>query len=324
MKLSIEHIVLPGDIPDRQKKAHVIQLAQSMADEEVGQMHPVFVHTETRELISGADRIAAAMLLGWTHIKAELRAGDVVEKIRRVENAHRRHEPTVQKEDLAELVRIRAARIAAEPAPHREGPGRPVTPKGQAVREVAKETGWAPETVRKAIRPETPKPPPGRHPDEPPREAPTQPDPPTYGPKDDTDPRPTREGTLVTFGLRLEEDFDIEIAEVREYFDRVAQALGSTRAALRNLLGCGHPVPADRMAQWGEELATLAAEVARSRPTSLCPYCKVVEGVIEGCTGCEARGWVGKHVLESAPKSLLDEDPMWIVVGGKKTQYPEE
>jgi ParB-like chromosome segregation protein Spo0J len=154
----------------------VQRLAKSMAD--IGLRSPITVRVVddyvlpdgevcdgVPVLVAGAHRLAAAKVLGWTHIDCIDADDDAItaELWELAENLHRLDLTKEQRDEhirrYAELIEARqlistqtAAKLKSESNP--KGAGRPVS----TARKVAEETGLSVDTVRRALAPKPPEP----------------------------------------------------------------------------------------------------------------------------------------------------------------------
>jgi hypothetical protein len=149
-------IIGPGDVPKRQKTQNVLDLAEDF--KKYGRpLHPLTLQKTKRglEVVIGRDRFSAGALVKAKSVPAqvvlEATPAELLE-IEIKENLHRRHDDkavlTKRLVDKAEAVV--SARVSANADAEPAGPGRPVTPRGEARRLVAEQSGRTVEAVRKA------------------------------------------------------------------------------------------------------------------------------------------------------------------------------
>lgn len=154
-RLPVKSLVLPGDIRQRMKEPHVIELAASMRGGGGDPIHAPTINGDTNVLIAGRDRMAALLLNKatkvWCHVAVEVTEDDA-RNLEVDENLHRRHD------DRDALIARKVAKTVeslerdAQLPVAKTGRGAPRTIKGQAREKVARELGTTPEAIRSAER----------------------------------------------------------------------------------------------------------------------------------------------------------------------------
>ncbi len=301
MRIAVKGLVLPGDIKARQKKPHVIELAESIR-ERTGKrpIHLPTIEYPSKELLSGGDRMAACLLNGDKHVWVQpisMLTPEERRDIVRDENLHRR----VEDRDLliSQRVAERAAIIEATRTeePTERKPGRPKTAKGEAREQVARELGTTPDAIRVAeARAEA-------------EEIPNK-----YS---DTPPPPPVE----TYGLPLVDGGDsAEIAAFQDVIDDVDKCLRRAQAALSSQ---DEGPFAGHAQQLLAQVHQVAAEVRRNRPAAVCPYCKRLPHFLPGCNGCRSVGFVSADAMLGVADELKlgGEKAMVVALGGRMVSY---
>jgi hypothetical protein len=271
--MQVKQLKLPGDIKARMKLPHVVELSESIG-KRTGKrpIHLPTVEYPSKELLSGGDRMAAQLLLGyrsvWVQPVSQLTPQERRDIVRD-ENLHRR----VIDRDALIRQRVEEAEALIElersSLPPDRKPGRPKTARGEAREQVALELGTTPDAIRvaeaRAAAPEivnkssdTPLPPP-----------------------------------VETYGLPLVTD--MESAEISAYQGAIDDAdrwLRRAQAALSSQEGGPFAGPAQHL---GRQVHRVAADVRAARPAAVCPYCKRIPRLVGnpgGCPGCGGRGFV--------------------------------
>ena len=274
----------PGPtLEERQLAPHVRRMARSLVDPDVGELAPPVVDGNTMEVLDGGDRVAAHAFMGHTHVEVSLkrptRRGR--QKLLLAGNAERRHEPERQRRELVRLYELALAdQAAANQAPrmaaHAQaiGRGRPRTPHGQAVREVAKQTGKRPDTVRKAIE---------RHKQR------------TEGiaaaPIYDHEllAREFYDATwaLDCLGEEPDEVTEVKATILKRYIWQAQLFLSRAAGAVRSALETEYGLRERHIAAWLHDVAVLRARLEELAPAVLCVSCRG-----SGCMHCSGRGWL--------------------------------
>lgn len=324
-----------ADIAARMQQPHVAELAASRKKLAI---NPPLVGPGG-VLIAGRDRIAAELLNGssavFCHVVAEVTDEDLAE-MELAENAHRRHED--RDALLARLVRLKAEKIRERgaAAPERDGSpnsapaaddgmdpapppspskritvqdvrkGRPVSPTGEARREVAKLAGTTPEAVRQAERRAAEK-------EQPP------------------EPEAPRAPALNLFGLPREgriAEIDLNAESHQQHIDELANALEQSQKWLNKAAdACNHagsyrPEHRKRKAFQNDvdrllgQVRNLAGSVRGARPAALCPYGK--GNCSAACPFCGGASYATRdQVAGQVPAELLREGADAMVSDGR-------
>jgi hypothetical protein len=295
----------------------VVELAESIG-KRTGKrpIHLPTVEYPSKELLSGADRMAAQLILGyrsvWVQPVSQLTPQERRDIVRD-ENLHRRvvdRDVLIRQRVEEAAAEIEAARLLEEVE---RKPGRPKSAKGEAREVVARQLGTTPDAIRvaearavaahvhawvaveddgdgeshacacgatKGTDPITGKP---FRPDELPN-------------KYSDTPRPRL--SVETYGLPLVTDFEADqLTAVLEAFGEADVALRRAQAALGQAVGAVLFGGLRRAATRGAVCTPVAAEVRAARPAAVCPFCKRLERFIVACSGCKGTGFVAADVM---------------------------
>lgn len=288
-ELSIKSLRLPGDIKDRMRQQHVIDLARSMVDVTGGEPGQPPTVTPEKDVVTGRDRIAACMVNGlkkiWVRVGVFTR--EEREEWEIVENLHRRHDDRTAL--LARLSELRKARLRTEQG-GTDVPASDQTITARARAEVARDAGVTPATVRKAEQRARAK------------DA-------GEGAADPVIPGRVGQGSeppppIRTFGVPVDPTLLFLAEEQQHVLDALDRALQTAQAAASQCKGV------TGVEQLGErlraELHRMAADVRRERPAALCPAGKGT--CAPSCRLCHGKHLVAEHLLENLPAELLDKD----------------
>jgi hypothetical protein len=305
-EVAIADITLPANFERALEGVDLESRAQSIS--EIGVIHEPIVRERDMILITGRQRLAAVQRLGRTTITVKLVECTDREAIELEyqENIHRKHDPKYARELMQERIALLAkeaqeaqdAREASEPRPR----GRPKTAHGKARDQFAGERGVLPSSVRQAERRAKLE---GDKPDKPKRANAAE--------QHVTD----KDGSCIrTLHMRLSEQF---LAQVKVTQGHLRSAAKSVRAARRELalleqgdLG----MSPGRIAGLLESSRQLASALEGALPSSVCPYCKAIDGLQQECTGCDGAGFIGKDQESAVPKELWRDDRPLVYVQG--------
>jgi hypothetical protein len=297
--MPVKQLKLPGDIKARQKQPHVVELSESIA-KRTGQrpIHLPTVEYPSKELLSGGDRMAAQLLLGyrsvWVQPVSQLTPQERRDIVRD-ENLHRRvidRDALIRQrvEEAAALIELERSSLPPE-----RKPGRPKTARGEAREQVARELGTTPDAVRmaetRAAAPELPT-------------------------KSSETPPP-----VETYGLPLVTDGEsAEISAYQGAIDDADRWLRRAQAALSSQDGGPFAGQAQRLAA---DIHRVAADVRAARPVAACPFCKRLPHFVAGCSGCNTSGFVGVDTMMGVADELKlgGEGAMVVALGGRMVSY---
>jgi hypothetical protein len=339
--MKVSALVLPGDIKARQKQPHVVELAESIG-KRTGKrpIHLPTVEYPSKELLSGADRMAAQLILGyrsvWVQPVSQLTPQERRDIVRD-ENLHRRvvdRDVLIRQRVEEAAAEIEAARLLEEVE---RKPGRPKSAKGEAREVVARQLGTTPDAIRvaearavaahvhawvaveddgdgeshacacgatKGTDPITGKP---FRPDELPN-------------KYSDTPRPRL--SVETYGLPLVTDFEADqLTAVLEAFGEADVALRRAQAALGKVGAI--LIFASDAQRLVAQVHAAAAEVRAARPAAVCPFCKRLERFIVACSGCKGTGFVAADVMLGVADELKlgGEQAQVVALGGRMVNY---
>lgn len=296
-ELAISGLKLPGDMQERMSSPRARSRAASISEH--GLIHYPIVRREGWELVAGADRIAACMLLGWENVTCDIRdmTAEEAEVIRQAENAERRHDAEEARLASLGLKRALEVKLMASGMPS-AGPGRRKTASAEARRIVAEETGVKEETLRKREQRQRAK-------------------------EEKRESKP--ESPINTIGLELSDEFLGQVNVVRSYIKELTSVLGRAKTILSQLEEAGVPNHQSRLLKLSAALVELTSGVKGYLPVALCPYCKGTEGIQENCGLCESSGWIQKcQEPEVALRFWSTENPIVMDNGEEKPLNTDE
>jgi ParB-like chromosome segregation protein Spo0J len=280
-EVPLSTVRLPGDFKKRLDAPHVAERAKSL--EGVGLIHEPLVRRKGKqwEVIAGLDRIAAHFVA-----KRESVSVKVVEctdaevmKIRREENVQRRHDKEEQSRLMTELLE----QYTSEEEDRIDSPKKA---RAKARERVAAELGLSPETIRKK---------------EWEAEQKTEP----VGPP------------IKTLGMSLSEDFAKKVALAQRGIDATEALLKRAQSTVTTMAKeLGLAFPQARLERLREEIHAQASHCRGLRPVSLCPWCKGLDGVQEGCGACFGTGFITASQENAVPAELLNEAIPVVLVDG--------
>ena len=296
--IDISALDLPGDIAKRRKSPRVKELADSIRAH--GLAHLPVIDPSNR-MVVGRDRIAALMELGQATVEVRVATGtpDELKALELTENIHRRRDDldAMRAQYVDVLERIISSQKARERPADASGPGRPQTPRGEAVDAVAAASGVSRDAIRKSVaRAEADE---GDDPE----------GPADYGPM----PPP-----VETWGVPVEH-LAQEFAEVRlvqAACDEASRHMKAARSAI-GALKDGGKLAQEMYSRMFRDVDGAEREVKFWRPKYLCPYCKGLLHRRAKCTGCAGCGYLGQQAIEGIAQELQRTGKDALVVGEK-------
>lgn len=307
--IPLHNIILPGDWHKIEMERAITKRAQSI--EEVGLLHEPIVRKvpEGFALVSGRHRLAAMIHLGWKMVPCKVVDcdRDEAEDLAFHENFHRRHYTNVE---LAEL--CDAYRTEVEERLRKRNPDvSEKTISTELYREVAKQTGVKPRTVKNAryardrmirekdvsrnVDHKTPQPPRPRKP-----------------------PPPLPPG-FQNLGMEIDETESAEIGQTVAQLDRALKSLGSARGAIMSAPRVRGE--ANSLAQ--RKINDVIRFVRRLVPNSVCPWCKGMPIARAECTACLGSGTFHVTPTTAVPEEFLDADNPILMYGGQTYEAHE-
>lgn len=322
--VKVSSLRLPGDIEQRRKRQHVVELGKSFSASGGQPAEPPVVEAGTLRLICGADRIAACLNEGVSMVDVLPVEGtpEALERLSLVENVRRRHGghdheiarllelehptpaqtfpavvdevadfPTEEEHGaLREYEKKLSALSPAEkqgllhgdwtiedtidhdpPLAPKAKPGRPASPKTEAVRAVAKATGKTEAAVRAADY--------------------------RSNATGKATPSPAT-ACIDTFEVSVPPEVLRDAQEHLDVLEEVCRTTTATQAALTRFSD-GHGVMLLRIKEPLHDAGALAKSLM---PASVCLWCKCTKHR-KGCPGCKGRGWLTTSEL----KAVMDE-----------------
>lgn len=271
--VKVKSIVVGGDwdMAELLRSSSVRELAQSLEAHE--QIHPVSLrlHGGKYELVAGGNRYAAHVLSKKPRIRAAV--WEMTDREARehhlVENLHRWHSHERRAQIQQELIDLYSEALPPE------------APKEQVIEAVAQATGVQPESVERAQRRAA-----KREKDK--AEAPA--------------PKESPEEAFLTHGTMMQTKWLQLVYEYRGELDDADRKLKVLQRALNDCVrhGLAHP----EVRTCVELVREVGVKLRGSRPKSLCPYCKGLDGVIDECAHCHKQGFVGEATWERAPAEV--------------------
>lgn len=284
----------PPDLAERLAAPHVRELSDSFdaTGGEPMQCPSVQGDGDGRyDIVAGRDRYAAHVLRGaadiWVRVgrftELERARAEVIENLRRREDARA---PL-----LARLVALTEQDAVTRQVSPKSGKAahRPTSPRGEARRQVAKDTGLSVAAVTRADQREKAR-----------EGAAAQ-----ATPVDGSTPAPLPP-PIETWGAPFDDSMAGLVQPVLEAIDAADKHLRAAQGALKALGETA--VDKGVQARLYDEVHRLAANVRASRPAAICPWCKweteVGSGYVTDCLGCRSFGWVTAEVMNAAPPEL--------------------
>lgn len=312
--IAIAKLKLPGTFAQRMKDPDVAELAKNI-EALNGLIHDPVVRKKDKLLLAGQGRVAAFKKLGRDKIPVKYVdcTDDEVERIRKSEDAYRRHSPERQAELIGELVELMAKELAEDPGPKRPGK-RPKSPRGRARERIADDRGIKPESVRIAEWREDLR-----------AEAKSRGVTQAQVLKERKAAKPSGNGKVVveapvppvlTMDMELDEAFSIEMRDIQERIDTAARTLAAAASVLTVLVSTSLPIRVEEAHRAKEALQIASHQVRALRPHSLCAACKGIDEVTRQCVTCRKSAYLTKEELSLVPRALLDlENPVVLFQG---------
>lgn len=295
--VKLASLLLPGDMPARQKTTNAKDLAGGL--EKWGRfIHDPLVRAEDMRIIAGRDRIAGAMRLGRKELEVKLceATDDECEELELVENLHRRrdNEGELRQRHLDLLERLAAGR-AKEPGK------REPTPRGAAREELAAKIGVTKNALekqesRRRQKAEEEEVAAGWGEDEPEAEAPPP---------------------VELLGVHPAPEWLTGVSEVQGLLDQADRQARELQATLTKLHGARLALPAARWQRLYQGAHSLAHDIRAARPVSVCAFCKHVPLLMGACTACNKAGYLSEQDMAGVPAELLVEDQRLVAQNGR-------
>lgn len=304
--LKIKKLKLPGDWSKILSSPHALEQAESIA--EVGLIHYPTVRRSDKLLICGCHRVAGLSIRGETDVRARVIecSDELVEAMRSHENSERTHD-VAAKQRARDARKRRLAALTEEVAKEVAKKG-PVLDEGGRARSIAavaqerhaEELGLKKQTLyqqqwRERKRAEEAK------------------------RRDDL----LRKSPINDRGMEMDDEFFMQLAIVKKRTEDARGRLTSAANSLVSLKRQGLPFSDAVLERLCDDLKTVSAAIGGEAPTTLCPWCRAIAGVVESCNDCNCTGWMGTRGLEDSgdiPHELLDdEEPAVMFRGGIMT-----
>jgi hypothetical protein len=280
--MEISALDLPGDIAKRRRAPHVRELAASIRAN--GLAHLPIISGDNK-MVVGRDRVAALMELGATSVEVRRAIGtpDELKALELTENIHRRHDDIDKMR--AEYVEVMARVIEQQrqlDAGKPQKPGRPKSPRGEAMDTLAAASGVTSAAIRQSLSRAKAD------------EEPEEPEP--------TGPLPSPVETWDVEVGHLAQEF-AALRIVQAAFDEAKRHLRAARMAI-GALADGSEIAKSLYSVIYAGVDNSRFEVESRRPAALCPYCKGLLHLRALCTGCSTVGYVGEGALAGIDDTL--------------------
>lgn len=301
--VKVSELFIPGGWDPLTLSAQAIELAHSI--KRIGMLEDPIVRKSDMRVLTGRHRVAATMinlvktirvkLVECTDLEAQI-AGATADAVRRHDPAERAelmlrlvdlYEQQSIEEDASreEPVQSGEIRISARPRKKKRADPKPRrTPRSRARAQVAKEFGVTEREVRR---------------------------------KEQQANEPDPVGHIDLIGMTVGTEFLKQVGFIQHRHRRAVQHLKSAQAELTRLRNAEAGFPEGRLQRESQSVHDATALVLSMVPSSICPYCKGLTGLIEKCATCLAAGYVGESIVAQAPKELLDEKEIAVAVDGK-------
>ena len=253
-------------------------------------------------LLAGRDRIAGLELQGIDDatVKIVECSDEEASSIEEVENIERRHDPLEQQNLIAKRIRRLEQALATDGEPQPRRRGRPKSLRSKAIELVAAERGVKPRSVEQAERRRLEKV--GAQAVEEFLDTPDE----EVGPP------------IRLIGVVLDPRDMADLTRIQAIIDEAARHMLLAARSLGRLAGAV-PFPESVLDRIRDAVRSAAKNVRDARPTVLCPYCKMIDGIQQDCAACHTKGWLGSVDGLQIPPELWDEnDPIVIHKGETK------
>ncbi len=283
---------LPGDIRHRAMLPHVVQMAKEMR-------HGLTPLPAIRKGAKGKwapvtendkDIVAAHVAAQWPELRGrEVSCTDLDARLMCLTEQRRGERDEFKAEALsAEVERVEADILANPKHPPTAVRGRRRSTTSEAVRQVAKAAGLDERSLLRAYR----------------RRA---------GVDDQTEPVMPAGPMILDLGMPLSRDFLDKVCAVQGAVTAALDGVTRVKRAMQKLDALPYPKHAIVLA----DLDELSERLRKYWPFSLCPYCKGLSGVQEGCAACSMQGWLGEGQIDGVPDKLWDKVDRVVMVGGE-------
>lgn len=272
----------------------------------LGQLQEPMVRKRDLALVFGLRRILAHKLLGYVRVKVKMVdcTDEELLMAKKAENAEREHSKAKASRAITELIEFYDRKLqdmgGAPSAVRSPRGGRPRSTRGEARRKVAEITGRSEAAIRqyeyaerRAKRSQR-------------RTAAAL----------DIDPSELADPTepLETWGMELEPDFLMSIAQVRKVYAHTLRQLAASKARFTRLSRTDVPLQQGAIGRAKLALEEAHGLISSMAPVALCPYCKALPELLPRCATCLGTGYVGKRTIEVTPDELKG---LAVMVDGK-------
>jgi hypothetical protein len=123
--------------------------------------------------------------------------------------------------------------------------------------------------------------------------------------------------SINTFGLEVDPAFTAEVAKACEYTATARQYVVLCQGAITRLINSGVPFQRARAMKMRTMASGLCDFIRDQSPSSLCPWCKGLEGVIEMCQACHGTAVIVHEQESGVPMALRDTERPMVAVAGR-------
>lgn len=289
----------PGNLRALMESEFVKELAESI--DKYGMVNPPTINKVTKEIIAGRNRVAAHFVLKRDMIEVcYVELEDLHAKaLEIVENLHRRHDPEMQAQLQYDLMRIyeeeeKARDTAGDTArDDKNTRGPKASPRRRAVKRAAEVTGKKTATIQRAVQ---------------------------RAEKKERDAKTVKASvadnpTVITFGLDIDADFLLRIAEIQAVCDAAYSGLVDAQRRLTKLRNNESPIQQSAHAALLRIYSPAASTTKAWRPVAICPGCKLMETILPECSFCFGSGYVGEGQWKNVPRELKSDKHLVVQVG---------
>ncbi len=289
--VQLAKMVLPGDIRHRAKLPHVAELADLVRK---GLVSPPAIRKGAKGKWAvvteqGKDIAAAHVLLQWPELRGrEMSCSEQEAALWELAEQRSGERDERKLAALSEAIEKAEADILANPRhPPTAVKGRRRSSLSQAIKDVAKASGRDERSLLRAHRRRN----------------------------QGLEPEPVlpAEPSILDLGMPLSRDFLDKVCAVQGAVTAALDGVTRVRRAMQKLDALPYPKHAIVLA----DLDELTERLRKYWPFSLCPYCKGLSGVQEGCAACSMQGWLGKGQIDGVPDKLWDKVDRVVMVAGE-------
>lgn len=295
--VQLAKMLLPGDVRHRAQLPHVAKLADELRR---GLVAPPAIRKGSKgrwSLVTevGKDIAAAHVLLRWPELRGrELSCSEQEAKLWALVEERSGTAEEGKLRAISGAIEALEADILANPQhPPTAIRGRRRSTTSEAVKQVARAAGLDERSVMRAHRRRN----------------------------QGLEPEPVlpAEPSILDLGMPLSRDFLDKVCAVQGAVTAALDGVTRVRRAMQKLDALPYPKHAIVLADLGE----LSERLRKYWPFSLCPYCKGLSGIQEGCAACSMQGWLGKGQIDGVPDKLWDKVDRVVMVAGESKRVAD-